>query len=132
MLKSDKLSTPYISLANNSLDNGPHCTTNQSNTRSTNQNGGNNLKESTINSVASNGVGNTLNNGQQQKVTRRVAHEICEKRKMEEQEFEISKRVKTEGDASELLIKQLVKQVETEFSTNENDVIKNYFCFINY
>ena len=58
-----------------------------------------------------------------QKVTRRVAHEICEKRKLEEQEFELSKRVKTEGDVNEELIKKLIKQVEAEQADVENDVI---------
>jgi histone acetyltransferase len=56
-----------------------------------------------------------------QKVTRRVAHEICEKRKMEEQELETNKRIKSEGDIADPLIKQLVKQVDAEFSHNDTE-----------
>lgn len=48
------------------------------------------------------------------KVTRRRAHEISEKRKLEEKECEKSKKHKSEGDASDLLVKELVCQVEAE------------------
>lgn len=56
-----------------------------------------------------------------QKVTRRVAHEIHEKRKLEEQESELTKRVKTEGDLPEDLIRQIVNQVEIEYSNTQNE-----------
>ena len=47
---------------------------------------------------------------------------IKEKRKQEEQESELNKKVKTEGDASESLIKDLVKEVESEMADIQNDV----------
>ena len=47
---------------------------------------------------------------------------FAEKRKLEEQESEMSKKVKSEGDIPEQLIKQLVQQVELESANNENDV----------
>lgn len=47
---------------------------------------------------------------------------IKEKRKLEEQESNQSKKVKTEGDRSETLIKQLIREVESEFANNEREV----------
>jgi histone acetyltransferase len=58
---------------------------------------------------------------QQHKVTRRRIHDAYEKRKQEEQEEEQSKRVKTEGDVPEHLIKELVKQVDAEQANVQND-----------
>ena len=49
---------------------------------------------------------------------------IKEKRKLEEQESNQSKKVKTEGDRSETLIKQLIREVESEFANNEREVYK--------
>ena len=49
------------------------------------------------------------------------------KRKLEEQESELNKRVKTEGDASENLIKQLVQEVESDLANVENDVSVPFF-----
>lgn len=48
------------------------------------------------------------------KVTRRRAHEISEKRKLEEKECDKSKKHKSEGDAPDLLVKELVGEVEAE------------------
>jgi hypothetical protein len=45
-----------------------------------------------------------------------------EKRKLEEKESEQTKKVKSEGDAPESLIKQLVQEVEQELSNVESDV----------
>ena len=124
MLKGDKLNTPYFNLSNQTPISGSISTIPASNgLKTTSQNG------SSENAVLALNNGQTANGtpttgGKQQKVTRRVAHEICEKRKLEVQEFELAKRVKTEGDANETLIKQLVKQVESDFATNENDVSK--------
>jgi hypothetical protein len=82
------------------------------------------------------------------KVTRRVAHEIngmrlalgvesetfeteflfffvdifVEKRKLEEAELEGNKKIKTEGDLSEDLIRQIAHEVDAEFTNMENDV----------
>lgn len=56
-----------------------------------------------------------------QKVTRRVAHEIHEKRKQEEQELEQNKKIKTEGDLPESKIREIVNKVEIEFSNSENE-----------
>lgn len=55
---------------------------------------------------------------------------IEEKRKLEEQESELSKKVKTEGDAPEFLIKQLVREVEAEFADNESDVMDDISFFL--
>jgi hypothetical protein len=118
MLKSDKTSIPYFNLANNNFSSISATNFSKSNASSFN------LKENSLfsNNQHSSSNSSFLNNPTQQKVTRRVAHEICEKRKLEEQEFELSKRVKTEGDVNENLIKELVNQVETEFANVENDV----------
>lgn len=45
-----------------------------------------------------------------------------EKRKQEEQESNQSKKVKTEGDRPEALIKQLIREVESEFANTEREV----------
>jgi hypothetical protein len=45
-----------------------------------------------------------------------------EKRKLEEKGSEQSKKVKSEGDASESLIKELVHEVEQELLNVESDV----------
>ena len=57
---------------------------------------------------------NNSSNNKVEKVTRRRVHEICEKHKLEEQEWAQSKRVKREGDANERLIRDLVAEVESE------------------
>ncbi len=45
-----------------------------------------------------------------------------EKRKLEEAELDVNKRVKTEGDLSESLIRQIANEVDAEFTNLENDV----------
>lgn len=116
MLKGDKFSTPYFNIINNSESICPL------NSLKISQNVSLSSKDSQISTNGSNGINAAGIVANSQKVTRRVAHEICEKRKLEEQEFELSKRVKTEGDANEALIKQLVSDVEGDFTNNENDV----------
>ena len=123
MLKGEKFSTPYFNLTNlnhhhlllsstnlkesfNPLLNHAHAASNV---------GGGNAKESGAN------VG-MCGESKQSKVTRRRVHEITEKRKQEEQEFESNKKVKSEGDASESLIKEFVKKVESEQANVQNDV----------
>lgn len=120
MLKGDKMSTPYFTLANQTPGNGAQSSS--STQASTSKSNGNfSIKESALSILNSSGNGGIAGSSGQ-KVTRRVAHEICEKRKLEEQEFELSKRVKTEGDVNETVIKQLVKEVESEMADNENGV----------
>ena len=122
MLKGDNSVAPYLNLTNNAASNGIQCA---SSSRPSGGSGQGGIKqESAFSALAcAAAAGSAGTSGQQQqKVTRRVAHEICEKRKLEEQESELNKRVKTEGDVNEALIKQLVKQVEQEYANNENDV----------
>lgn len=117
MLKGDKLSTHYSNIINNSESlNG------SLNSIKYSQNNASSSKDSILSINGPNGTNAVGIVNNTQKVTRRVAHEICEKRKLEEQEYEMSKRVKTEGDANETLIKQLVTDVEADFTNNENDV----------
>ncbi len=124
MLKGDKLNAPYFSLACSSI-NGPqissiHTRSNQNNSKDATKESETLLLSTNSNGGSSSGV--CLTNASGQKVTRRVAHEICEKRKLEEQEIELSKRVKTEGDVNELIIKELVQVVEAELADVENGV----------
>ncbi len=123
MLKGEKSNAPYFSLACSSISNGQ---VNPGQTRSSHSGGREVTKEAgmlLLGAGSSNGIGNaTVVSGGGQKVTRRVAHEICEKRKLEEQEMESSKRVKTEGDVNEAVIKELVQIVESEMAGVENDV----------
>lgn len=121
MLKGDNSVAPYLNLTNNA---GVQCA---SSSKSSGGSGQGAIKqEGAFSALAcAAAAGSAATNGQQQqqqKVTRRVAHEICEKRKLEEQESELNKRVKTEGDVNEAVIKQLVKQVDQEYANNENDV----------
>lgn len=46
---------------------------------------------------------------------------LKEKRKMEEKELEVNKKIKSEGDLSESLIKQIVKEVENEQADSQNE-----------
>lgn len=127
MLKGDNSVAPYLNLTNNA---GPGAIQCGPSSKSSGGGGGSSSQsaikqESAFSALAcaAAAAGTAASNGQQQqKVTRRVAHEICEKRKLEEQESELNKRVKTEGDVNEAVIKQLVKQVEQEYANNENDV----------
>jgi hypothetical protein len=41
---------------------------------------------------------------------------------LEEAELEVNKRVKTEGDLSESLIREIANEVDAEFTNMENDV----------
>lgn len=125
MLKGDKLSTLYFNLTSSHSLSSNLSFASLNPIRSSNGSTTMNPKESSslvsfISSQASS-VGMHSLQPIHQKVTRRVAHEICEKRKLEEQEFELSKRVKTEGDVNEELIKKLIKQVEAEQADVEND-----------
>lgn len=114
---------PYLNLTNNAGSNGIQCASSSKSSGGSSQ-AAIKQEQSAFSALAcAAAAGGAANNGQQQqKVTRRVAHEICEKRKLEEQESELNKRVKTEGDVSEAVIKQLVKQVDQEYANNENDV----------
>jgi hypothetical protein len=120
MLKGEKSNAPYFSLACSSLSNGQ---VNPGQTRSSAREVTKEAGMLLLGAGSSNGVGSgAVVSGGGQKVTRRVAHEICEKRKLEEQEMESSKRVKTEGDVNEAVIKELVQIVESEMAGVENDV----------
>jgi hypothetical protein len=136
MLKGEKISTPYFnSFSTSSLEtNGKLIDSSSSSSSVAPSTSMANYKDGLILSTASSLslAANALNQHTQpqhqqqatQKVTRRRVHEITEKRKQEEQESESHKKVKTEGDAPESLIKQLVKQVESEQANVQNDVNK--------
>ena len=124
MLKGEKISTPYFNLAATSFKDNLFSIGSQadSSTISASSSGITHACSSSSGG-AGGGVRETSNaTNHQQKVTRRRVHEICEKRKQEEQESESHKKVKTEGDASESLIRELVKQVESEQANVQNDV----------
>jgi hypothetical protein len=104
MLKGENSLAPYLTLTNNPASHGIQSSL------------------SVQSAIKQEGASVCAASKAEAKVTRRVAHEICEKRRLEEQESEWSKRVKSEGDVSEATIKQLVKQVEQEYANNENDV----------
>ena len=104
MLKGEKFSTPFFNL---NMQNSPSLSS-----------------LSKMNFTSSQLMKDSLagpSGSTQQKVTRRRVQEICEKRKQEEQDAESHKKVKTEGDATESLIKQLVKEVESEQADVQND-----------